>query len=134
MEPIEPKDAVGKAGPPPLGSKPYPSNTRGYGPYRWEAYVPAHKRSGGYYTVLILYGDTLCGRADPRYDRGDRTLRVLGLWLEAKYSDTHRGLAMAVGRGLARLLDMTSGERLDLTGIPLRRFRTICTPTANPSH
>ena len=101
--------------------------------YRWEVYVPAPKRRWGYYTVPILYGDTLCGRADLRYDRGDRTLRVLVLWLEAEYSGTNRGLAEAVGRGLTRLLEMTGGERLDLTGIPLRRFRTICMSTANPS-
>jgi hypothetical protein len=33
LKPIEPKDAVGKAGNPPIGSKPYPSNTLGFEPW-----------------------------------------------------------------------------------------------------
>jgi len=50
--------------------------------YVWEVYVPEQKRRWGYYVLPILYGDRLVGRIEPRYDRGTRTVRILGLWWE----------------------------------------------------
>ena len=40
------------------------------------------KRSFGYYTMPILWGDRLVGRFDPKLDRTTGTLVILGLWLE----------------------------------------------------
>jgi len=50
--------------------------------YVWEVYVPQAKRRWGYYVLPILYGDRLVGRIEPRIDRRDKALRIVGLWWE----------------------------------------------------
>lgn len=50
--------------------------------YTWEVYTPAAKRRFGYYALPILFGDRLIGRIEPRLTRGDRTLRIAGIWFE----------------------------------------------------
>jgi len=55
--------------------------------YVWEVYVPAARRRWGYYVLPILYGDRLIGRIEPRMDRRTATLRIVGLWWEAWFSD-----------------------------------------------
>ncbi len=50
--------------------------------YIWEVYTPAAKRRFGYYALPILFGDRLVGRIEPRLTRGDRTLRIAGIWFE----------------------------------------------------
>lgn len=52
----------------------------------WEVYVPEPKRRWGYYVLPILYGDRLVGRFEPRLDRANKTLRVLGIWWEKGFS------------------------------------------------
>jgi uncharacterized protein YcaQ len=48
--------------------------------YRLEMYVPKAKREYGYYVLPILVGDRIVGRAEPVWDKRERTLRVLGAW------------------------------------------------------
>ena len=50
--------------------------------YRWEAYVPAAKRTYGPYTCPLLFGDALVGRVDAVLDRKQRKLNVNGVWWE----------------------------------------------------
>ncbi len=50
--------------------------------YLWEIYMPVAKRRHGYYVLPILFGDRLVGRIEPRYQRRDKALRILGIWFE----------------------------------------------------
>jgi uncharacterized protein len=56
--------------------------------WMWEVYVPEARRRWGYYVLPILYGDRLAGRIEPRFERSTRTLRILGVSVEAGDSAT----------------------------------------------
>jgi len=53
--------------------------------YRWEVYTPAAKRRWGYYVLPVMFGDRIVGRIEPRIDRSDHLVRVLGLEWEAGF-------------------------------------------------
>jgi len=48
--------------------------------YRLEMFVPKAKREYGYYVLPLLAGDSVVGRAEPRFDRKTGTLELLGAW------------------------------------------------------
>jgi uncharacterized protein YcaQ len=48
--------------------------------YRLEMFVPKAKREYGYYVLPLLVGDSVVGRAEPRFDRKRKTLELLGAW------------------------------------------------------
>jgi hypothetical protein len=49
---------------------------------RLEAYLPASKRTWGYYCLPILHKDRLVGRFDPKLERKAGVLRIKALYLE----------------------------------------------------
>jgi uncharacterized protein YcaQ len=74
--------------------------------YRLEMYVPPAKREYGYYVLPILVGDRLVGRVEPRFERGSKTLEVLGAW-----GDTSR-----LDEPLASLAAFLGAERVARRG------------------
>ncbi len=93
--------------------------------YVWEVYKPAHKRTFGYYTLPILWGDRLVARFDSKLDRTTSTFVILGLWLEDAALGADEAFAEALARGFARFMRFLGARRLDATAIrePLLRQR-----------
>jgi len=48
--------------------------------YRLEMFAPKAKREYGYYVLPLLTGESVVGRAEPRFDRKTGTLELLGAW------------------------------------------------------
>ncbi len=91
--------------------------------YIWEVYKPAHLRRWGYYTMPILYGDTLVARLDPKLERASQTLQILGFWLEDEAMADDLAFGDALARGLARFRDFHEAHDIDLSGIPQVKLR-----------
>ena len=56
--------------------------------YTVEMFVPAAKRTWGYYVYPLLEGDRFVGRIEVKADRKAGTLNVLSVWWEPKVKAT----------------------------------------------
>jgi uncharacterized protein YcaQ len=81
--------------------------------YIWEVYTPQHRRRHGYYVLPILFGERLIGRIEPRYDRKDRVLRVLGVWFETGFEPmAEPGFVLALAEALAAYRGLIGAKRV----------------------
>jgi hypothetical protein len=85
--------------------------------YKWEVYVPAHKRRWGYYVLPILYGDDLVARLDPKLDRETMTLQIKGFWHEDDAPVKDADFAGALAKGMARFAGFVEAKRLNISTI-----------------
>jgi uncharacterized protein YcaQ len=98
--------------------------------YTWEVYTPKAKRRFGYYVLPILYCDRLVGRIEPRIDRAEGTVRILGLWWEPGVDPrTDDGLVTAMRGALAAYLRFAGARRLEWLTSPGDRRRYGVRPT-----
>jgi uncharacterized protein YcaQ len=73
--------------------------------YVWEVYVPAAKRRWGYYVLPILFGDRFVGRFEPRIERPEERLRILGAYWEPGFDPARAdGFVPAMREALAAYL------------------------------
>lgn len=94
--------------------------------YKWEVYVPAHKRRWGYYVLPILYGDDLVARLDPKLDRTTMTLEIKGFWYEEDAPVKEPAFISAFARGLIRFAKFVGAKRMNIKVIkPVGLMRAL---------
>jgi uncharacterized protein len=82
--------------------------------YIWEVYVPEPKRRWGYYVLPILFRDRLVGRIEPRIDRRNGAVQVIGLWWEEGFAPRRAdGFVDAMRRALKDYLRFAGARRLE---------------------
>jgi uncharacterized protein len=54
--------------------------------YVWDLFHPPEKRRFGWYVLPMLYRDRFVGRIEPRIERDEDRVRVLGLWWEEGFA------------------------------------------------
>jgi uncharacterized protein YcaQ len=80
----------------------------------WEVFTPEHKRRWGYYVLPILFRDRLVGRIEPRIDRADARVRVLGLWWEEGFRPGRvEGFIDEMRAALGAYLRFAGADRLE---------------------
>ncbi len=79
-----------------------------------EIYKPAEKRRWGPFTMPLLYGDALVGRADPRMDRETGTLHLNGIWLESPDLADDDAFTTALTSSLKDLATFLAADRIEV--------------------
>ena len=82
--------------------------------YVWELFHPPAKRRWGWYVLPIVFRDRFVGRIEPRIDRANGRVEVIGLWweegLDPKRAD---GFVDAMHEALAAYQRFAGAERLE---------------------
>jgi uncharacterized protein len=80
----------------------------------WEVFTPEPKRRWGYYVLPILFRDRFVGRIEPRIDRAEARVRVLGLWWEEWFQPGRaEGFVEAMRAALGAYLRFARADRLE---------------------
>jgi uncharacterized protein YcaQ len=82
--------------------------------YVWELFHPPAKRRWGWYVLPILYRDRFVGRIEPRIERADARVEVLGLWWEDGFEPRRAdGFVTAMLEALRAYLGFAGASRLE---------------------
>ena len=78
----------------------------------WEGFFKPERRRWGYYVLPILFGDRFVGRIEPRIDRAERRVDILGLWWEAGFDPRRAdGFADAMQEALDAYVRFAGADR-----------------------
>lgn len=79
----------------------------------WEGFFKPEKRRWGYYVLPVLFGDRLVGRIEPRIDRENARVEVLGAWWEDGFAPGRaEGFVDAMRDALRAYLRFAVAERI----------------------
>jgi uncharacterized protein len=82
--------------------------------YVWDLFHPPEKRRFGWYVLPILFRDHFVGRIEPRIERNDASVRVLGLWWEEGFLPRRvEGFIDAMREALRAYLDFAHANRFE---------------------
>ena len=81
--------------------------------YVWELFHPPDKRRWGWYVLPIVFRDRFVGRIEPRIDRDEARVQVLGLWWEDGFAPRGAdGFVDAMRDALRAYLGFAGANRL----------------------
>jgi uncharacterized protein len=81
--------------------------------YVWELFHPPDKRRWGWYVLPIVFRDRFVGRIEPRIDRDEARVQVLGLWWEDGFAPGRAdGFVDAMRDALRAYLGFAGADRL----------------------
>jgi uncharacterized protein len=82
--------------------------------YVWDLFHPPAKRRFGWYVLPILFRDRFVGRIEPRIDRAERRVEVLGFWWEDGFQPRREdGFVDAMRTALRAYLCFAGADRLE---------------------
>jgi hypothetical protein len=80
----------------------------------WEGFFKPEKRRWGYYVLPIVFGDRFVGRIEPRIDRAQGCVEVLGLWWEEGFEPRRaEGFVDAMRDALGAYLRFAGADHLE---------------------
>jgi uncharacterized protein len=81
--------------------------------YVWELFLPPDKRRWGWYVLPIVFRDRFVGRIEPRIDRDEGRVHVLGVWWEDGFAPRRvDGFVDAMRDALRAYLGFAGAARL----------------------
>jgi uncharacterized protein len=81
--------------------------------YVWELFFPPDKRRWGWYVLPIVFRDRFVGRIEPRIDRDEARVQVLGIWWEDGFAPRRAdGFVDAMRDALRAYLGFARADRL----------------------
>jgi uncharacterized protein YcaQ len=82
--------------------------------YVWELFFPEAKRRFGWYVLPLLFRDRFVGRIEPRIDRDEGAVQILGLWWEEGFEPRRaEGFVDAMRAALRAYLAFAGATRVD---------------------
>jgi len=82
--------------------------------YVWDLFFPPAKRRFGWYVLPILFRDRFVGRIEPRIDRGEGRVHVIGCWWEDGFAPRRaEDFVDAMREALRAYLEFAGATRLE---------------------
>ncbi len=82
--------------------------------YVWDLFHPHEKRRFGWYVLPLLFGDAFVGRIEPKIDRTEGRVEILGLWWEEGFDPRRAdGFVDAMRSALEDYLGFADASRLE---------------------
>ncbi|MDK1024377.1 MAG: crosslink repair DNA glycosylase YcaQ family protein [Gammaproteobacteria bacterium] len=92
--------------------------------YQLECYLPAHKRTYGYFSLPILWGDELIGRMDAKADRKKREFQIRFLCLNENFR-SYDELAQPLSAELIRFAQYNGCDCLNLQRVDPAALKSL---------
>ena len=97
--------------------------------YVWELFHPPEKRKFGWYVLPILFRDRFVGRIEPRIEREDGRVQVIGFWWEDGFAPRRAdGFVDAMREALRAYLRFAGADRPRVGAAPRRGEAAALSP------